>query len=437
MNFQAIILISLFGFLPSICFSQSKSSLPPFEISESCREFIKKLPSNFNYGWASSQTNPTIGDLSPIYIFYYYANDRDKSQIPIAYFNGGPAMDSHSSLNTVLKIEEVLPSPLKIVLMDQRGNGCSSPYPKRGPLQDLFYWGTYGIVNDAEEVRKALGFEKWHVFGQSFGANIAFRYLELFPERLLKVVAHGAAPLEQTIDALQLRLEQQVFFVKMLLEKYPQLRGQVRHIVRHRLCSAEVDPLTSRCGGNLIALLARRHFGSLDNIKTISESFERTIRAGNKQPLKRSMPSDDSISLVHVLNMADMGVESWADCSKVRGVFLRELKEPDLFSLSECWGYNTRISDIPSFQYFRDLLANMGLPYLSTYKIRKNLEAHPDVQAHLFSSQWDYYAPDATLARAASEMGPRLKYKMLLGEDHFAFAHNSTEEIFKIFATTE
>ena len=81
---------------------------------------------------------------------------------------------------------------LSMIYLDQRGNGCSDPYPA-GPVntqfttmtaQRLALYGSRSIVRDAEALRELLlgPGKSWSAFGQSFGGEIVHRYVEMLPQ---------------------------------------------------------------------------------------------------------------------------------------------------------------------------------------------------------------------------------------------------------------
>ena len=81
------------------------------------------------------------------------------------------------------------------VYMDQRGTGCSTRFPigaSAQTIERLKWYGSSGIVNDAEILRqKLIGDKKWKVFGQSFGSHVVHRYIKMFPASISKAYAHG------------------------------------------------------------------------------------------------------------------------------------------------------------------------------------------------------------------------------------------------------
>ncbi|MDN6555619.1 MAG: alpha/beta hydrolase, partial [Acidipropionibacterium acidipropionici] len=77
----------------------------------------------------------------------------------------------------------------RIVLLDQRGTGLSSPVSEPvGSAEDQAEYLTHmradEIVEDCEDIRRHLGVEHWAALGQSFGGFTLLRYLSAHPESL-------------------------------------------------------------------------------------------------------------------------------------------------------------------------------------------------------------------------------------------------------------
>ena len=91
-------------------------------------------------------------------------------------------------------------SEFRVLMLDQRGTGRSAPVGALEGLtgeqqaEYLSHFRADSIVRDAEEIRRALGIEKWSVLGQSFGGFCATTYLSLAPEGLREVLITGGLP---------------------------------------------------------------------------------------------------------------------------------------------------------------------------------------------------------------------------------------------------
>jgi proline iminopeptidase len=77
------------------------------------------------------------------------------------------------------------PARYRVVLMDQRGCGRSTPHAE---LRENTTWD---LVADIERVRERLGIEKWLVFGGSWGSTLALTYAAVHPQRVAGLVLRG------------------------------------------------------------------------------------------------------------------------------------------------------------------------------------------------------------------------------------------------------
>lgn len=78
------------------------------------------------------------------------------------------------------------PDIYRVVLLDQRGTGLSTP---RGETRENT---TQALVSDIEALRKHIGIEKWHmVFGGSWGSTLSLAYAQAYPERCGSLVIRG------------------------------------------------------------------------------------------------------------------------------------------------------------------------------------------------------------------------------------------------------
>ncbi|MDG4922249.1 alpha/beta fold hydrolase, partial [Mesorhizobium sp. WSM4989] len=72
-----------------------------------------------------------------------------------------------------------------VILFDQRGCGKSTP---NASLEANTTWH---LVADIERLREMAGFDKWLVFGGSWGSTLALAYAETHPERVSELVVRG------------------------------------------------------------------------------------------------------------------------------------------------------------------------------------------------------------------------------------------------------
>ncbi|MCC7114780.1 MAG: prolyl aminopeptidase [Burkholderiales bacterium] len=99
---------------------------------------------------------------------------------PIVFLHGGPGggcLPYHRRFFD--------PSEWRIVLVDQRGAGRSTP------AADVVDNTTWHLVADLERLRALRGIERWALFGGSWGSTLALAYAESFPEHTTGLVLRG------------------------------------------------------------------------------------------------------------------------------------------------------------------------------------------------------------------------------------------------------
>ena len=175
---------------------------------------------------------------------------RKQEQKPwLLWLQGGPGSPCAPPRSTPF-INLMLDRGYKILYMDQRGTGLSTPVSAetlalRGDVRQqadyLRLFRADSIVNDCEAIRKILvkdypsDLRKWTVFGQSFGGFCAFTYLSKYPESLKEVfTAGGVPPIGHSPDDVYKATFSQVsvalnaplnLFVRMEIQPWPVLDG--------------------------------------------------------------------------------------------------------------------------------------------------------------------------------------------------------------------
>ena len=110
----------------------------------------------------------------------YYEQSGKRDGVPVVFLHGGPGAGASPVHRQFFD-----PSFYRIVVLDQRGAGRSTPL---GCLEDNT---TPKLVEDLERLRRHLGIERWMVFGGSWGSTLAIAYAEQHPERCLGLVLRG------------------------------------------------------------------------------------------------------------------------------------------------------------------------------------------------------------------------------------------------------
>lgn len=100
--------------------------------------------------------------------------------IPVVYLHGGPGAGISPTHRRFFD-----PKRYRIVLIDQRGSGRSTPF---GELRDNT---TQDLVADIEKVREHLGIERWLVYGGSWGSTLSLAYAQAHPDRATGLIVRG------------------------------------------------------------------------------------------------------------------------------------------------------------------------------------------------------------------------------------------------------
>lgn len=84
------------------------------------------------------------------------------------------------------------PEAYRIVLLDQRGCGRSTPHASAYGT-DMSVNTTAHLLADLELLRRHLGIGRWLVWGVSFGSMLGLRYAQTHPEAVSELVLTGVA----------------------------------------------------------------------------------------------------------------------------------------------------------------------------------------------------------------------------------------------------
>jgi proline iminopeptidase len=110
----------------------------------------------------------------------YWEECGNAEGLPIVFLHGGPGAGCTAADRRFFD-----PKNFRIILMDQRGSGRSTP---AGELRDN---SPDHLVADLEKLRQKMGIDRWHVFGGSWGSSLAIHYTECHPEQVLSLVLRG------------------------------------------------------------------------------------------------------------------------------------------------------------------------------------------------------------------------------------------------------
>lgn len=110
----------------------------------------------------------------------YWERCGTKGAKPAVFLHGGPGGTISPKHRRLFD-----PKLYDVILFDQRGCGKSTPNAS------LDANTTWHLVADIERLRELAGFEKWLVFGGSWGSTLALAYSQTHPERVSELVVRG------------------------------------------------------------------------------------------------------------------------------------------------------------------------------------------------------------------------------------------------------
>ena len=110
----------------------------------------------------------------------YYEQCGNPNGKPAVFLHGGPGGGGSTAVRRFFN-----PEKYHIVIFDQRGCGRSKPH---GCLEKNTTWD---LVEDIETLKKILGFNKWLVFGGSWGSTLSLAYSQTYPASVSEMVLRG------------------------------------------------------------------------------------------------------------------------------------------------------------------------------------------------------------------------------------------------------
>jgi pimeloyl-ACP methyl ester carboxylesterase len=210
---------------------QATNSLPGLLLNN--REF--ELPLDY--------ANPAKAKIR-VFVREVVAPGKEKLDLPcVVFFQGGPGSGSPRPMTNSGWIKR-LSQEYRVLLLDQRGTGISTPVTAQGlrnmkpeaQAEYLRHFRADNIVRDAEAIRKELiGDRPWTILGQSYGGFCSMRYLSASPEGLEAVLITGGIPslTRPTDDVYRATYPRVAEKNRRYYERYPQDVERVREIVRY------------------------------------------------------------------------------------------------------------------------------------------------------------------------------------------------------------
>jgi pimeloyl-ACP methyl ester carboxylesterase len=403
-----------------------------------CREFRQSLPSEVTQDFVTVPEDWNHPEGHKIKVFFYarLIKDEDAHLLkPLVFFNGGPSSDSHSSYT--LMESQLSSQNMSFVYIDQRGTGCSDPYPI-SPINletatRLTLYGSRAIVQDAEAIRlKLLGSQsKWHAFGQSFGGYIVHRYIETAPHSLSGAFAHGSSIMHDTIDWLSERIRSQKRVSEEYFNTYPNDLAQlqrVRALIAETRCftSSEGHDHSQICGPALMDAMTIL-LGFHDSWSTLHQWVQnllKTDRSLNEPVLANFVrlfvfgayeTNGFAASVISMMELSPGYTDSTA-CQELHARLEKAGEHPLTWPVNEC-----RILSALKDPWNATLNVLHAKDAISLETIALSLKQEPELHFYLYSGEKDVFVPVATFRDEIAELGSRVIYKNFPNSGHEGF----------------
>lgn len=222
--------------------------------------------------WSSPEASETISVFAREVVVAERAED---AGLPvICWYQGGPGSEFAFPASRSAWLEQLL-TRFRVILLDQRGTGLSTPLDATAPPRDgarelaayLTCMRADSIVRDADRLRALLfgDHARWYLFGQSFGGFCALTHLSLLPENLSGVIITGGfAPVLRDADGVYRALaDRMAERTAAYLGRFPADGARVRRIVEHLETADDRDAqgtrLSARAFLSLGQLLGQPH----------------------------------------------------------------------------------------------------------------------------------------------------------------------------------
>ncbi len=223
MRRASIFLIAL-SLFPGIGFSADASPIKKFELG-ACT--IPGLPQDARCGTYEVWENRAAksGRKIPLRVVVLPAQGPDRLPDPFIYFEGGPGQSSVAAASWITQELGALRKRRDLLFVDFRGTGGSAGlfcpelqgkaglqgsldnfYPpelvkacagRLAKTTDLSQYTNDTSVDDVDEVRAALGYDKLNIFGASGGTRAALVYLRRHPESVRTLILGGVVPMDE------------------------------------------------------------------------------------------------------------------------------------------------------------------------------------------------------------------------------------------------
>jgi pimeloyl-ACP methyl ester carboxylesterase len=375
---------------------------------------------------------------------FYHGRLYDNGKTPIVFFNGGPTSHSHTSFELFEK--SIRKDEVSMIFIDQRGTGCSSPYPElddsspetvAGSTKEIASWGSRGIVSDAEQIREKLFGKdsKWTIFGQSYGGLIVHRYLEIAPQSIHKAVSHGYAS-EEAFALLKQRHLKQVALPHVFFAKYPDAARVTKKIMAYLDKGVCFKGEWEVCGRKALDRLFL-YLGFRDNWKSLKNNvfdmLEKDDGSIDIQMLTRlveivnfSKPPgayENAAGLVlsyteiapRKINPDDVG-----SCKEIIESLSEKERTAEIF-FAECRPNTPQTISSERRDRYEAMNEGLELDPINLEQIRENLTQYEDLTFNLYSGELDPFVPSEVFKTERRELKGLVNYTNFPDSGHEGF----------------
>jgi pimeloyl-ACP methyl ester carboxylesterase len=413
-------------FVPVLAAFQFLFSLPCASAQSDCSAFISQLPAGFIKGYVSVPENWGDPGGRKINVFYYGSRKAGEDRPAVLFFNGGPSSDSHGSYETLGS--DPRSEKFDFVFIDQRGTGCSDPYPAGAGFEAakrLAGYTSRAIVKDAEEIRKTVfgPDKKWSVFGQSYGGMIVHRYIAVAPQAIAAAYSHGYAVMTDQVEWMKYRILSQNRVAENYFRQYPRDRAAL-DALRSQIPAGKCfeDEGSRVCGPALLDAL-RHPLGFQDSWEGMHWWIENLAQdsALNDNMLEgfsRFYVTDFTQSRLasSVINRVEInkGSSDIEECAEAVRRLKRSGDDPDKWPINEC-----RIIAAVENKALDPVIASISeTDPLTLDDVRSSLERNPSLRLFLYAGQKDTFVPVETFKEEVSRLGGLVEYRLFQASGH-------------------
>jgi len=197
-------------------------------VLKDCR--VQGIESNAKCGTLDVYENRATksGRMITLNIVVLPATGSQREPDPLVYFAGGPGASATEDAPGIAQAFAKIRERRDLLFVDQRGTGKSHPldcefynpadlqsylgyfFPlddvrkcrtKLEAESDLKLHTTTIAMDDMDEVRAALGYDKLNLFGGSYGTRAALTYLKRHPQHVRTTTLHGVSPTDHYMPA--------------------------------------------------------------------------------------------------------------------------------------------------------------------------------------------------------------------------------------------